>query len=370
MVGAGVIAVAPMGLSMTPPRIVDAQAALSAKFDGLSQSELASESAKRFVEQLAQAPLLPLVLAAQLAGGGNDRLYSQIRQIVDAPLYVADPLIEAVADTLPPALGGGSNDDPSTSAGDGDFMQFRNEQLLGLRDAVNAQVAEVLGVDPAVLNDNYAAALAAGLIESAQRSLTGAINAPFGIVPIAQAMVTGDSGALYLAIRQYIDAPLWAADPAIEGLAQALPPSLGGGSDGNFTTDDPKVDGALMHFRNQTLWGATRDTRRAVADVLDVKLDPQDNPEDPQPGSSESRDVTRLKPHFTKLDARIKQANERAEARADKAKTRGQAMINGAREMARNMLGANKSKPPTKPQAATANEANDAQDGNDTDKTD
>ncbi|MEV0668701.1 hypothetical protein [Mycobacterium sp. NPDC050441] len=145
---AGVVAITPVAASTpTPPRIVDAQAALLADFTGMNQAGLAFLAGQRLADQFVQAPFIPLVLAAQIAAGDNERLFSQIRQIVDSPVYVADPLIEAIAITLPDEFGGGSDHVTNTSAGDGTFMQFRNNELLGLRDDINAQFAAALGVD-------------------------------------------------------------------------------------------------------------------------------------------------------------------------------------------------------------------------------
>ncbi|MDV3125635.1 hypothetical protein M1247_11980 [Mycobacterium sp. 21AC1] len=323
LVGASVIAIAPIAPSTAvSARAVDAATALMASFEGMTQGQLVAESGKRFAEQFAQAPFIPLAIAMQILGGDNARLYSQIRQMVDSPVYVADPLIEAVANALPPSLGGGSDHEPTTSAGDGAFMQFRNRELLGVRDGVNAVVATMLGVSPTVLNENFAAELAHGVLESALRIVEGVVLAPVGLIPVAQAIVTNDRPALYTAIRQYTDAPLWAVDPAIEGLAKALPGSLGGGTDSDPTTQAPE-DGALMTFRNKTLWGATRDTRVRIAGVLGVEVNSngdltnntvttnQEPINDTQKVAlapavapkSFTLDVSRLKPHLTKVAA-------------------------------------------------------------------
>lgn len=331
MVGAGAIAITPVVASTpTPPRVVDAQAALMADFTGMNQAGLAFLAAQRLADQLVQAPFVPLVLAAQLAAGDNARLYSQIRQIVDSPVYVADPVIEAIAITLPDGFGGGSDHVTNTSAGDGAFMQFRNDELLGFRDAVNAQVAGALGVSPTVLNDNYAAELAGGVQESAVRSVNGVVLGAVGLVGVAQAMASGDNLKVYKAVKEYIDAPMWAADPAIEGLAEALPVSLGGGT--NHDPTDPTGDGALMQFRNEQLIGARDSVRVAAAKVLGVgdKVDSTGNvitnlnrnqllsaTDDKSDTGSKPNN---LKPHVTTLNAQLNDAKDKAGKRADKAK--------------------------------------------------
>lgn len=330
IVGASVIAITPIA-SPAVMRAVDAATVLTADFTNYSEAELVAEFGKRLAEQFAQAPFTPVVLAAQAVAGDETRLFSQIRQSVDAPVYVADPLIELAANALPAELGGGSDHKTNTAtAADGDLMDFRNNEILGFRDDINAQFAAALGVGSPLPNENYAWSLAQGVLASVERTAQGAVLAPIGLVAVAQAMASGDSAALYTAIRQYIDAPLWAADPAIDGLATALPASLGGGTDHDPTTQAPQ-DGALMTFRNETLWGATHNTRVAVANVLRVDLDAQDNPEpsttlsvertvaadDEEAKDSGKPDVTNLKPHFTTLNAQVKQAGDRAEKRGE-----------------------------------------------------
>ncbi|BBX34495.1 hypothetical protein MMAG44476_28479 [Mycolicibacterium mageritense DSM 44476 = CIP 104973] len=348
IVGASVIAITPIA-SPAVMRAVDAAPALMRSFAGLSQAELIAMSVQRLGEQVQQAPFFPLVAALDVAGGDNARLYTAIRSVIDSPVYVADPFIEAVANTVPTSLGGGSDHETTTTAGDGAIMQIRNVQLLGLRDSLDGLFADALGV-PASTDANYAFDLSNGVAESVERTAQGAVLAPIGLVAVAQAMASGDSAALYTAIRQYIDAPLWAADPAIDGLATALPASLGGGTDHDPTTQAPQ-DGALMTFRNETLWGATHNTRVAVANVLGVDLDAQDNPEpsttlsvertvaadDEATKDSDKPDVTNLKPHFTTLNAQVKQAGDRAEKRANKVKANVNEALTGVREAVENV---------------------------------
>lgn len=344
---AGVIAITPV-VTPTPPRLVEGAAALMADFNGMNQVDLGVEFGKRLAEQFAQAPLLPLVLAAQFAAGdGNKRLFSQIRQIVDSPVYVADPLIEAVAITVPDEFGGGSDHKTNTSEGDGAIMQFRNNELLGLRDDINAQFASALGVSNwQALNDNYTAALAAGLQESATNAVTGAALGAVGLVAVAQAVASGDNLEIYKAVKEYIDAPMWVADPAIEGLAAALPESLGGGTDGEGTTQGD-ADGAIMQFRNKQLIGARDQVRLAAANVLGVedKVDSTGNvintfnrtqslaaTNGDDPGSK----VNNLKPHVTSLNTALNDAKDKAEKRADKAKANVDKVVNKVKEAADN----------------------------------
>lgn len=346
---AGVVAISPVASSTpAPPRVVDAQAALMASFKDKDQIALTIIAGERLIDQFVQAPLTPFVLAAQLAGGDNERLFSQIRQIVDSPVYVADPLIEAIAITLPDEFGGGSDHVTNTTDGDGAFMQFRNNELLGLRDAVNAQFAQVLDVDKPWPNENYTAALAAGLQESALRGVNGVVLGTVGLVAVAQAMASGDNLAVYKAVKEYIDAPMWVADPAIEGLAEALPASLGGGT--NHDPTDPTGDGALMQFRNKQLIGARDSVRIAAANVLGVrdKVDSTGNvitnnlnrtrslsaaSEESDKPDTDSK-VNNLKPHVTSLDAQLDNARDKAQRRTDTAKANVDRVVKKVREAA------------------------------------
>ncbi|MCV7206609.1 hypothetical protein B7435_15150 [Mycolicibacterium peregrinum] len=344
---AGVVAITPVAVSTpTPTRVLDASTALMASFEGMNQAGLVFMAGQRLADQFVQAPLTPFVLAAQLVAGDNERLFSQIRQIVDSPVYVADPLIEAIAITLPAEFGGGSDHVTNTSAGDGTFMQFRNNELLGLRDDINAQFAQVLDVDTPWPNDNYTAALAQGLQESAVRSVNGAVLGAVGLVSVAQAVASGDKLAVYKAVKEYIDAPMWVADPAIEGLAEALPAGLGGGT--NHDPTDPTGDGTLMQFRNNQLIGARDSVRIAAANVLGVRdkvdstgnviasnslnrsqsLSATDDKSDQKPK------VNNLKPHVTNLNAALDGAKGKAEKRREKAKANVDKVVKKVREAA------------------------------------
>lgn len=369
---AGVIAITPVAVpTPTPPRIVDASASLMADFTGMNQLGLAFLSGQRLADQFLQVPLTPFVLAAQIAAGDNERLFSQIRQIVDSPLYVADPLIEAIAITLPEELGGGSGHVTNTTTGDGAFMQFRNNELLALRDAINGQFADALGVDTPWPNVNYTAELAAGLTESATRGMNGAVLGAVGVVALAQAIVEGDNEALYTAVRSYTDAPLWVADPTIEGLAKALPESLGGGTDGVFTEQGPE-DGALMRFRNEKLWTATRDTRVNIAHALGVNVNANGDVIEEADASArgatsrvatlnaaaspeaDSPKVDKLKPHVTSLNTSINKslddAKDRAEQRRDKVKANVNRAVTRVQTAAKNLT--KKVTPKESPKAA------------------
>ncbi len=81
---------------------------------------------------------------------GDFGIKMAVGEIVDAPQWIADPLIEAVAITLPPKLGGGSdhipNDEvPGTPENtDGAVANFRDTNLLALRDGVRNEVLKTV----------------------------------------------------------------------------------------------------------------------------------------------------------------------------------------------------------------------------------
>lgn len=225
-------------------------------------------------------PLTHVLAGAGLAFGDEDRAYSVIRQSLDAPLWAADPTIDALATVLPRELGGGTDgvheDDLGT---DGALINFRDDVLWATTNAVRTQIRDAIGADDSQVSQNYAAVVGAGLLASGERFVTSTAGAPLGLIPIAQAIASGSEAELYVAIRQYIDAPLYVADPTINGFAAALPAPLGGGV-ANSTPGAPGEDGALVQFRDNVLWQATAATRTPIAHVLgvDPNLDKDDLP--------------------------------------------------------------------------------------------
>ena len=92
-------------------------------------------------------------LAVAFASGESaQNVYAIAQGIVDGPQWAIDPAIEALATVLPETLGGGTNGSatnsgPGGAAGDGAVMQFRNNEMLGLRNQVRVGVANLLKVD-------------------------------------------------------------------------------------------------------------------------------------------------------------------------------------------------------------------------------
>jgi hypothetical protein len=247
-----------------------------------------ADSAGRLVQDAAQAPLGVIQIAQALIGGNQQDLYLAIRQYNGAPLWIADPSIAALENVLPSKLGG-------------DVSWIRNYVLSGATSVVRGGIAAVLGVNPdtgvplanpltlgqLVSSDADAArAVADGVEQSAMRFAEGLALAPSGIASIAQAIAHHDNVALYVAIRQFNDGPLWAVDPTIEALNDVLPAPLGQGTD-YFLGG---INSVITGFRNSVLWQATSDVRTVIARMLGV--DPSLNAVPPSSASVQRSDIT------------------------------------------------------------------------------
>ncbi len=270
IVGASVLAVAPLTLpTALEAAPVTAEVELTAT--PLEQAAILvgglAESGLRAGSGAALTPLSPVLAGAALAYGDNQRAYAVIRQSIDAPLWAADPAINALAAVLPAPAGGGDADNVGNELGDGALIQFRDNVLWAATNAIRTPIRDALGAtDPA--NENYAAVVGAGLLASGERLVTSTAGAPLGLIPIAEAIASGSKEDLYVAIRQYIDAPLYVADPTIDALAVALPRPLGG-TDGHHDSDNGQ-DGQLINFRDDVLWRTTAAVRTPIANVLGV----------------------------------------------------------------------------------------------------
>lgn len=264
IVGASVLAVAPIAmptLSAQEKPQFKADIQLSAALTPLEAATIIAEglaqTGQNAVGAAALSPLSPGVIAIALAAGDSELLYSVIRQSIDAPLWAADPTINALARVLPAPLGGGEADNTSGVDGDGAVVQFRDNVLWAATNAIRTPVRDALGADEPAPGENPVATIGAGLGESAVRFVEGAALAPLGLISIAQAIATGDKADLYLAIRQYIDAPLWVADPSIDAVADVV---------------DTETGAEINRFRDETLWGATFRVRETVANALGVDV--------------------------------------------------------------------------------------------------
>ncbi len=137
---------------------------------GLAQTD------KNAAGAAALSPLSPGLAAVGLALGDNELVYSVLRQSIDAPLWAADPTINALAAVLPAPLGGGIADNNGDRPGDGALVQFRDNVLWAATNAIRTPIGEALGVDPN-LDENPAAVVGEGLAASGPRFAESAVGA-------------------------------------------------------------------------------------------------------------------------------------------------------------------------------------------------
>jgi len=281
LAGAGVIAAmpvaqgAPEALTSTAADVALTASSASPVDAALRVGQGLGESGVRLATSSATAPLGLLAIAAAIAGNDNEALYNAVEAYIDGPNYVVDPILFAVDDVLPAPIGG----DPSTDPRDmyaSAVSRFRADVLLGARDDVREAVADALGVGelPDVNDEGaiYAAArLGAGFAVSGVRAAQSAALAPVGLVAVAQGLQqsfeTGDNTALYVALRQYIDAPNYVTDPVVFAVDDVLPQPVGS----DPQTDPTKMNGSeVSRFRATALLGVRDQVRGAVAGALDV----------------------------------------------------------------------------------------------------
>lgn len=153
-------------------------------------------------------------------------------------MTAATALLAAGAITIGPAVGPGSAQAPDA-----------------LRAAHVADINLMATPDPIAALE--------GFTESGLRLVQGIAQLPVAAIAAALAIADGDPQAFYNSIRQVIDAPLWAIDPALginqtsltgKGLAALFPDQA----------DD------IQSFRNDVLWAATENFRSSIADLIGV----------------------------------------------------------------------------------------------------
>ncbi len=104
---------------------------------------------------------------------------------------------------------------------------------------------------------------------SAQRSVTGLASAPVGLATAAIALAQGgpaQNAAAYAILKEIVDGPQWAADPAIYAFDDVLPEPIGGDTANNPT--NPDADSAISQFRADVLIAARDDVKEAIGDSL------------------------------------------------------------------------------------------------------
>jgi hypothetical protein len=285
LVGAGVMAAAPAAQQAPEVlRSVNADVALAAALTGTPAENLAL-SAERTVTGLVGAPIGLATAAVALAQGTpaqNAAAVAILKEVVDGPLWAADPAIYAFDDLLPAPVGG-SPGNVQESRGTSLITQFRADQLIAARDDINEAISDALIVGPLnvqpagnEVSPTYAAArLGAGLAVSGVRAAQSAVTAPLGLVAVAEGLQeslnTGDNTNLYLALQAYIDGPNYVTDPIVFAADDVAPKPVGG---------DPVTDPANMNqseitrLRGNVLLAPRDAVRNLVAGNLGV--DPVD----------------------------------------------------------------------------------------------
>lgn len=284
---------------------VDLSAGVSYQQD--SYAELLEMSGARVTGAIVGAPVVPAVIGAAMVGGDEQMLYNQLRHVIDTPLYLADPLLEAVARALPKGLGGGTDGTTEFDPQDGSLMGLRH-WIWSQQEAFRTDVAGLLGATDVGTARNPAADVTRNLMNLAVNTGKVSVLAPVGLVKVAQAIAAGDDDEVYLAFRDYIDGPQWILDSAIEAVAAALPESLGGGSDG-LPTASP-ADGDIVQFRNGPMLDARAKVRGSLADLLGVPVDSNGDllaagAESPQTERPSAAVVSRLREELAKVEGMV-----------------------------------------------------------------
>ncbi len=125
--------------------------------------------------------------------------------------------------------------------------------------SVNADVALAAAA-------TYAQPVPELLALSAQRTVTGLASAPVGFASAAIALSQGQNLAAQAILKEIVDGPQWAADPAIYALDDIFPAPIGGDAANDPT--NPDADSAISQFRADVLIAARDDINEAIADAL------------------------------------------------------------------------------------------------------
>lgn len=108
---------------------------------------------------------------------------------------------------------------------------------------------------------------AENLALSGQRTVTGLVGAPVGFATAAIALAQGQNGPAAAVLKELVDGPQWAADPALYALDDLLPAPIGG-SPGNV--QEERGTSLITQFRADQLIAARDDINEAIRDALIV----------------------------------------------------------------------------------------------------
>lgn len=212
-------------------------------------------------------PLRFLALAGAFAGGtGPQAVKDLVANLVDGPLWVADPVFYALRDALPAPLGGPG----------GLIEQFRNGIWAGTQE-INAFILDPGAAVRAFVEGTMAAYKAPGprpyvpvggpfdgmarvvegSIATGMRFIEASIVTPLRVLALAGQIAEGNGVvALRELITNIVDGPLWVVDPVLYGLRDAVPAVFGGGP-GHL----------IEQFRNG-LWQLTERINEVVTSLL------------------------------------------------------------------------------------------------------
>ena len=268
-------------------------------------------SAIRTGQGIVLAPEQFAALVSAIGTGDETKASGAIRDIIDGPLWAADPTLLSLWDAAPAPIGGqgdytgtvwnfreqwrGAALDlenfilgalypaTSTSGLTTDAAVAATNPLQAFIDDVTSQVSisgadRVNNPDPVPLSD-APAHIAAGLAASAIRTVQGLVLGPQQVAALVTALSTGDKTGASDAIVNIIDGPLWSADPALLSVWDAAPKPIGG--EGEYT-------GAAWNFRES--WRSTGNT--IESNVLDALKLPKPDKLTDTSGASTVRTVT------------------------------------------------------------------------------
>jgi hypothetical protein len=103
--------------------------------------------------------------------------------------------------------------------------------------------------------------------ESGERLIGSLATAPTGLIAAGQALASGNNPVAYAILKNFVDGPLYTADPLIYALDDLLPAPIGG-DPANETTQ--AGTSAITQFRANVLYTAREDIGEALRDALRV----------------------------------------------------------------------------------------------------
>ncbi len=216
-------------------------------------------SGARGIEALVGAPAVVAQTLTAVATGDWGTVGDNLVDIIDAPLWAADPTLFALRDVLPGPFGGtdglvwGIREAirDSGRALESALLAMLPAQQSALLAAAQApgpthigSLADFIAAvqwavqagggyrvnNPQPVTDPIQAAafLAVGLAASGIRTVEGLAMAPLGIAQLAVYAATGDEANASATLKNLLDGPLWAADPALFAVRDTIPAPIGG----------------------------------------------------------------------------------------------------------------------------------------------